>query len=202
MRVLGSDAVQDPSKVEAYVRAQMESRKRAHEAANAARKLTKEQARYKRIKKIKEDTSHQVHIAVYRVSDFSNPSHRFKVETNANQLLMTGLVALHSDCNVVVVEGGPKQQRKFERLMLHRIKWHEGKRGSTSVSAREDAPRGSADSGCQLVWKGTVAQRAFDKVQFRACPTELFAREQFRKRDVEHYWDLAYSGAILESVND
>lgn len=202
MRVLGSDAVQDPSKVEAYVRAQMESRKRAHEAANAARKLTKEQARYKRIKKIKEDTSHQVHIAVYRVSDFSNPSHRFKVETNANQLLMTGLVALHSDCNVVVVEGGPKQQRKFERLMLHRIKWHEGKRGSTSVSAREDAPRGSVDSGCQLVWKGTVAQRAFDKVQFRACPTELFAREQFRKRDVEHYWDLAYSGAILESVND
>ncbi|VDP95914.1 unnamed protein product [Echinostoma caproni] len=66
MRVLGSDAVQDPSKVEAYVRAQMESRKRAHEAANAARKLTKEQARYKRIKKIKEDTTHQVHVAVYR----------------------------------------------------------------------------------------------------------------------------------------
>lgn len=53
-----------------------------------------------------------------------------------------------------------------------------------------------------IVWQGTVAQRAFDKVQFRACPTELFAREQFRKRDVEHYWDLAYSGAILESVND
>ena len=49
MRVLGSEAVQDPSKVEAYVRKQMESRKRAHEAANASRKLTREQARFKRI---------------------------------------------------------------------------------------------------------------------------------------------------------
>ncbi|CAL8071137.1 unnamed protein product [Calicophoron daubneyi] len=198
MRVLGSDAVQDPTKVEAYVRAQMESRKRAHEAANAARKLTKEQARYKRIKKIKEDTSHVVHVAVYRVKDFSNPAHRFKVETNANQLLMTGLVALNPDCNVVVVEGGPRQQRKFERLMLHRIKWHEGKRATTSTTTRDD-DSASAGSGCQLVWKGTVNQRAFDKIQFRACPTELFAREQFRKRDVEHYWDQAYSSAILES---
>ncbi|KAA3674976.1 U4/U6 small nuclear ribonucleoprotein PRP3 [Paragonimus westermani] len=135
------------------------------------------------------------------VNDFSNPSHRFKVETNANQLLMTGLVALHSDCNVVVVEGGQRQQRKFERLMLHRIKWHEGKRGAGSF--REDVTQssGSTDPGCRLVWKGTVNQRAFDKVQFRACPTELFAREQFRKRDVEHYWDAAYSGAILESAD-
>ncbi len=66
MRVLGSEAVQDPSKVEAYVRKQMESRKRAHEAANATRKLTKDQARFKRIKKIREDTSVRVHVAVYR----------------------------------------------------------------------------------------------------------------------------------------
>ncbi|CAH8521781.1 unnamed protein product [Schistosoma haematobium] len=208
MRVLGSDAVQDPSKVEAYVRAQMESRKRAHEAANAARKLTKEQARYKRIKKIREDTTHTVHVAVYRVKDFSNPSHRFKVETNANQLLMTGLVALHSDCNVVVVEGGPKQQRKFQRLMLCRIKWREGKRGtvgnpSGSFSHEDRAATSELDSdtGCRLIWKGTVKQRAFDKIQFKACPTELYAREQFRKRDVEHYWDLAYSGAILETLD-
>ncbi|CAH8500494.1 unnamed protein product [Schistosoma mattheei] len=209
MRVLGSDAVQDPSKVEAYVRAQMESRKRAHEAANAARKLTKEQARYKRIKKIREDTTHAVHVAVYRVKDFSNPSHRFKVETNANQLLMTGLVALHSDCNVVVVEGGPKQQRKFQRLMLCRIKWREGKRGTagnpSGSFAHEDRAATSeldSDTGCRLIWKGTVKQRAFDKIQFKACPTELYAREQFRKRDVEHYWDLAYSGAILETLDN
>jgi hypothetical protein len=26
------------------------------------------------------------------------------------------------DVNIVVVEGGPKQQKKFKQLMLHRIK--------------------------------------------------------------------------------
>jgi len=28
------------------------------------------------------------------------------VETNTNQLFMTGIVVLHKDCNVLVVEGG------------------------------------------------------------------------------------------------
>nr|CDS15572.1 U4:U6 small nuclear ribonucleoprotein Prp3 [Echinococcus granulosus] len=191
MRVLGSEAVQDPSRVEAYVRKQMESRKKAHEAANAFRKLTKEQARFKRIRKIREDTSVRTYVAVYRVRDLTNPAHRFKVETNANQLFMTGLVAMHSDCNVIIVEGGPKQQRRFKRLMLHRIKWLENKRGIV-----ESEVANSTCTPCTLVWEGTVKQRAFDNMQVKVCPTELFARELFRKRDVEHYWDMAYSGAI------
>ncbi|VDN15782.1 unnamed protein product [Dibothriocephalus latus] len=171
--------------------------KRAHEAANAARKLTKDQARHKRIRKLREDTSLRTCVAVYRVKDLSNPSHRFKVETNANQLFMTGLVALNRDCNLVVVEGGPKQQKRFKRLMLHRIKWLENKRGAVDPSKVE----ASATSGpCTLVWEGTVKQRAFEGMQVKVCPTELFARELFRKRDVEHYWDMAYSGAVLESV--
>ncbi|VDK33462.1 unnamed protein product [Taenia asiatica] len=197
MRVLGSEAVQDPSKVEAYVRKQMESRKKAHEAANASRKLTKEQARFKRIRKIREDTSVRTHVAVYRVRDLTNPAHRFKVETNANQLFMTGLVAMHSDCNVVIVEGGPKQQRRFKRLMLHRIKWLENKRGVVDSEVAN-----SIHAPCTLVWEGTVKQRAFENMQVKVCPTELFARELFRKRDVEHYWDMAYSGAVMESVGD
>ena len=43
---------------------------------------------------------------VSRVRDLTNPSKKFKVETNANQLFMTGLVVLHKDCNTIVVEGG------------------------------------------------------------------------------------------------
>ena len=39
---------------------------RAHEEANAARKLTKEQRREKKIKKIQEDTSLGVNVSVYR----------------------------------------------------------------------------------------------------------------------------------------
>merc|ERR1719470_664711 len=43
MRVLASEAVQDPTKVEAHVRAQMAARQKKHEAANEERKLSKEQ---------------------------------------------------------------------------------------------------------------------------------------------------------------
>jgi U4/U6 small nuclear ribonucleoprotein PRP3 len=49
MRVLGTDAVQDPTKVEAHVREQMAKRQRLHLEANAARKLTKEQKREKKV---------------------------------------------------------------------------------------------------------------------------------------------------------
>lgn len=85
---------------------------------------------------------------ICRVRDLTNPSHKFKVETNANQLFMTGLVAMHSDCNVVVVEGGPKQQRRFKRLMLHRIKWFENKRGVVDAEAVS-----WNTSSCTLVWE-------------------------------------------------
>lgn len=66
MRVLGNEAVQDPTKVEQHVRAQMEKRKREHQQANAARKLTAEQRKDKKVKKLKEDTSSGVHVSIYR----------------------------------------------------------------------------------------------------------------------------------------
>lgn len=43
---------------------------RAHEEANAARKLTAEQRKEKKVKKLKEDLCHGVHIAVYRYCFF------------------------------------------------------------------------------------------------------------------------------------
>ncbi|PVD36301.1 hypothetical protein C0Q70_03279 [Pomacea canaliculata] len=115
MRVLGSEAVQDPTKVEAHVRAQMAKRQKAHEEANAARKLTAEQRREKKIRKIKEDTSLGVNVAVYRVRDLSNLSHKFKIETNSKQLFMTGFVVLYKDCNVVVVEGDDSERKKRQK---------------------------------------------------------------------------------------
>lgn len=203
MRVLGTEAVQDPTKVEAHVRAQMAKRVRQHEEANASRKLTKDQRREKKANKLKEDTSLGVQVSVYRVRDLTNQSQKFKVETNAKQLFMTGMVVLHKDCNVVVVEGGPKQNKKFRRLMLHRIKWGEERKVTVkdddSDSEEEDKHRSNT---CVLVWDGMVQTRAFSEVRFKMCPTESFAREQFRKMGVEHYWDLAYSGSVLEAAGE
>lgn len=47
MKVLTSDAVQDPTRVEARVRREVAMRKHTHEKTNAERKLTDEQRREK-----------------------------------------------------------------------------------------------------------------------------------------------------------
>ncbi|KAK1329082.1 hypothetical protein QTO34_011259 [Cnephaeus nilssonii] len=174
MRVLGTEAVQDPTKVEAHVRAQMAKRQKAHEEANAARKLTAEQRKVKKIKKLKEDISQGVHISVYRVRNLSNPAKKFKIEANAGQLYLTGVVVLHKDVNVVVVEGDDEE-------------------------SDEEAVKKT--NKCVLVWEGTAKDRSFGDMKFKQCPTENMAREHFKKHGAEHYWDLALSESVLESTD-
>lgn len=76
--------------------------------------------------------------------------------------------------------------------MLHRIKWEEDK--------VKDPDGNEVFNKCVLVWEGTTKQRNFGEIKFKVCPTEKLVREHFKKHKVEHYWDLAYSGAVLESV--
>ena len=195
MRVLGTEAVQDPTKMEAHVREQMAKRQKAHEEANNARKLTDDQKRDKKIRKLKEDTSLGIHVSVYRIRDLhDNASKKFKVETNAKQLYMTGVVVLFRDCCVVVVEGGIKQQKKYRRLMMNRIKWDE--------DLVKNADGNEIPNLCSLVWEGTSQRRHFGEIKFKVFPMEKMAREFFQRHTVEHYWDLAYSGAVLEASED
>lgn len=195
MRVLGTEAVQDPTKIEAHVRQQMAKRLKAHEDANAARRLTADQRREKKARKLKEDTSLGVYVSVYRIRDLlNNASKKFKVETNAKQLYLTGCVMLFRDCNVIVVEGGAKQQAKYKRLMMRRIKWEE--------DIVKDNDGNDVPNRCVLVWEGTTKQRHFGEIKFKVCPIEKMAREHFKKHQVEHYWDLAYSGAVLDNTDD
>ncbi|XP_039762294.1 U4/U6 small nuclear ribonucleoprotein Prp3 isoform X2 [Pararge aegeria] len=195
MRALGTEAVQDPTAIEAKVREQIAKRQKTHQDANQARALTKEQKRDKIDRKIREDTSLGVHVAVYRVKDlFECASAKFKVEVNAKQLHMTGFVLLHRGCCVVVTEGGPKQHAKYKRLMLNRIKWEE--------EMVKDADGGEIPNACHLVWEGVTARRSFGDIKFKVMPTEKQARELFHKHGVEHYWDLAYSGAVLDAGSE
>ena len=194
MRVLGNEAVQDPTKVEAHVRQQMAKRLANHQKANEDRKLTPEQRRQKAARKLAEDTSCGVNVSVYRVKSLADKSKSFKVEANAKQLGLTGSVVLYEDVNVVVVEGGPKAQKKYRQLMLRRIKWDE------EVYTDKDGQE--ADNKCQLVWEGQTKERNFGDVRIKHCPTESFARDFFKKAGVEHYWDQAYSGAVLEATQE
>ena len=79
---------------------------RKHEEANKQRKLTKQQKRAKTLRKLTEDTSTGVEVNVFRITDLSNQSIKFKVDTNAQQLHLTGCLLLNKELNLVVVEGG------------------------------------------------------------------------------------------------
>lgn len=78
--------------------------------------------------------------------------------------------------------------------MLNRVKWDE--------DIVKDPDGKEVPNKCVLVWEGTSKQRNFGEVKFKVCPTEKLAREHFKKHKVEHYWDLAYSGAVLEQASD
>lgn len=123
MKVLGDQAVADPSKVEMKVLQQMRQRQLSHETRNQEAKLTPKERREKKLRKLQEDTSKQVQVALFRIQDFSHGKHRFKVDVNAQQYFLSGIVLLSADKSapaVIVVEGGPKGIRKFARLMLNR----------------------------------------------------------------------------------
>jgi U4/U6 small nuclear ribonucleoprotein PRP3 len=113
---------------------QIQKRLLDHEMRNLSSKLTPAQRAEKMRRKLQEDTSRQVHVALFRVRNFNDRRHRFKVDVNAQQFNLTGIVLLCSDggyvlpsgavsgSNLVVVEGGPKGVRKFVHLMLDRYR--------------------------------------------------------------------------------
>ena len=58
---------------------------------------------------------------------------------------------LYKDVNLVIVEGGPKAIKKFKRLMLHRIKWEDGKDSDEDDDEKQE--RSKKEAPCVLVWE-------------------------------------------------
>lgn len=198
MYALGNEAIVNPSLAEQMVREQEEKRKQAHSEHNESRKLSLEEKRAKKLRKIQEDLSITgTYVSVFRILDMSSQSLKFKITQNAKQLTMTGVLSIFKNINLVVVEGGPKQQRKFQHLMLDRIRWSEE---PLSKSENDDKPPGF--NRCFLVWEGQVSQRSFRGFKVKTMTTETEAREYFQQTKVEHYWDLAFKMSILESIED
>lgn len=123
MKSLVSDAVADPTQIEADVRKQMKERMMAHEKRNNERKLAPEQRKAKRMEKVEKDKAEGTHVAVFKVGDLSSKKNRYKVDINAAELHLTGCVVHTGHMSLVVVEGGTKALKKYKKLMLQRIDW-------------------------------------------------------------------------------
>jgi len=192
MKVLTTEAVQDPTQIEKMVRAEMEERAKAHNARNQERKLTPEQKRLKKMKKMKEDTSLITYVALFRVGKLSDVRHKYKVEMNAQQNFLTGCAVLYRVCCLVLVEGGPRGIERFKKLMLRRVDWNDFTKTEEEgepMDVGKEKPKVERQNYCDLVWEGTVLKAAFKNFQVDAFPSEKDARKFLKLRGVPHYWD-------------
>ncbi|KAJ9079758.1 U4/U5/U6 small nuclear ribonucleoprotein prp3 [Entomophthora muscae] len=187
MRVLGNEAVQDPTQIEAQVRQQVAERKRAHDEQNAERKLTEEERREKKRRKMGDDVrQHGLRAVVFKIKSLNSRQKKFKVEKNASQLQLSGIGVINPNFCLVFVEGGPKSIKAYKKLMLRRIQWDEEDESEQHPEGVEPTP-----NYCHMVWEGDVPARAFKGFSFRLCPSDLLVRQTLVKNNAEHYWELA-----------
>ncbi|KAK4574250.1 U4/U5/U6 small nuclear ribonucleoprotein prp3 [Recurvomyces mirabilis] len=125
MRVLGEQAVKDPTAVEARVNKEIAQRAADHEKDNRERALSKEQKGEKLKQQQAGDDAKGIRIAVFKVESLSSGKHRYQIDINAKQHGLTGIVVLNPSMNLIIVEGGDHSLKAYKKLMLQRIKWAE-----------------------------------------------------------------------------
>jgi len=140
MHTMGDALITDPTGIVAQAKAQLEERIRKHEEANRARMLTPEQRREKRLRKRTEDTSYRVCVAVYRAGDMSEYIRRERIQRQVRRYMLTGIAVLHPDCNLIVLEGGPKGLAKVHRYLTKAIRWSQ-----KSGRAGDEEPESDSD---------------------------------------------------------
>lgn len=114
--------VSNPTEVELEIRSAIEARQAKHEQDNAARKLDKDQKQQKRIARHERDVSRGVQRCIYKIASFDGQQ-RFKVDMNAQQLMLKGCCLIYAGQLLIVVEGGATAMNKYDRLVQHRIAW-------------------------------------------------------------------------------
>ncbi|CAK7268434.1 U4/U5/U6 small nuclear ribonucleoprotein prp3 [Sporothrix epigloea] len=217
MRVLGEEAVQDPTAVEARVNREIAGRFDKHMEANEARRLTKEQRHEKLAENQEKDAAKGIHMLIFRITTLVNGQHRYKIWKNAKQLALTGVCVMHPKANLVVVEGGEHSISKYRKLMLNRIDWTQNTPATMptpTLSAVGRLPDASGDSGngpsrewlasedaslpnnqIMLLFDGETKGRVFRKWSSKICDTDREAFDFLARTKLETFWTQARSSS-------
>ncbi|KAF2772597.1 PRP3-domain-containing protein [Teratosphaeria nubilosa] len=223
MRVLGEQAVKDPTAVEARVNREIAQRANDHARANAERALSKEEKAEKLKQQQAADEAKGVKVCVFRVDNLSSGKHRYQIDQNAKQHALTGIVILHPEMNLIIVEGGAHSMAAYKKLMLNRIKWSENtlplsnsNGPSTFIGANDGTSKGQGSEAnkaaqwlspvdergqlkdlganrCVLVWEGDEAARSLKRWGSKACETDGEAKDVLGRSKMENMWTLARS---------
>jgi len=193
MRVLGDEAIADPSTVERKVRSQVEQRRKEHEQRNEARKLPAEERKQKKKQKWMAEQEPTTQVLVFKIKDLQNKRHLFKIDMNAQQFHLTGCcITCPGVANIVIIEGGPRAVKRYRKLMMRRIKWgEEGADDEDDDSADDEnvtAPK--LHDHCVLIWEGVVKNRSFKNWKVTHSRSEVEARKTLADRGAEHYWEM------------
>lgn len=213
MRVLGEQAVKDPTAVEARVNREIAERRTRHEEDNEARKLTKEQRAEKLAANQQHDAEKGILVHAYRIDSLAYGKHRYRVDINAKQNGLTGITILHPKFCLVIVEGGARSMQNYQKLMLQRTDWTENGYPTEKEVERKPRPasagpdpmaaawlqpqdetgelRDQSGNRCVLLWAGEEKARAFKKWGSRVCETEGEAQDVLKRAKMENMWMLA-----------
>lgn len=207
MRVLGEEAVKDPTAVEARVNREIADRKQNHDQANADRKLTKEERHEKLARQQAEDASHGIHVRVYKIASLANGKHRYQVNVNADQNALTGVCIMHPKFNLLIVEGGEHSIRNYDKLIMNRVHWtemeapravQEGNREALAKWLEAEDEEGNLRdlslNRCDRIFSGEVKQRQFRKwLGARVCETDTNAKDVLSRAKYPEFWNIAKS---------
>lgn len=205
MRVLGDQAVKNPTAVEARVNREIAERFQKHIQTNEDRKLSREQKHEKLAAQQEKDATLGLQIMVFKIGSLANGQHRYKVAVNAEQNALTGICIMHPRFNLVIVEGGTHSIKNYRKLMLNRIDWTEnapsrerdGKQGTVRQWLMAEDEKGALKdmslNDCKLVFEGEVKSRSFRKWGSKVCETDAEAREVLSRVKMENFWSQAKS---------
>jgi U4/U6 small nuclear ribonucleoprotein PRP3 len=206
MRVMGEQAIADPTAVEMLVESQIQQRHDDHVTSNQERKLTKEQQHAKLAQNQSKDAQKGLYMCVFKINTLSYGKHRYQIDQNAKQLALLGVTIFNPDLNLVIVEGGLFSITKFKKLMLQRINWQDNA-PPTDIQAEKQAsdPRwlqpmdeqgnlkDHSTNKCTLIFEGEVKQNSFRKWGSKMCETAGEARELLARSKLDSLWALAKS---------
>jgi U4/U6 small nuclear ribonucleoprotein PRP3 len=205
MRVLGEEAVKDPTAVEARVNREIADRRNKHEQMNEERKLSKEERHEKLTAQQEKDAALGIYVSVYRIDNLASGRNRFKISRNAEQNTLTGICVMHPKLNLLIVEGGSHTIKNYRKLMLNRIDWtenpgpdavKEGNREAQAAWLSTEDEKGElkdfSHNSCTLLWEGQAKARVFKRwLGARVCETDSAAKEALSRAKMENFWTLA-----------
>lgn len=177
MNVLTNEAIKDPTGVEMKVRKEVEDRLQKHLKENEERKLTPEEKHEKIRLQHEKDLEKGYFTTVYRVDNLEDPQHFFKVDINAKQLGLFGIVLKNPKFNLVIAEGGAKAIKFYKKLMTQRIKWTESNSG-VDLSGNT----------CVVIWEGQLKDLLFRKWSPMYTLDDDEAYKVLNKFGHENYW--------------